>query len=36
MMRKTVVCPRFCCEDEAHCHRSLLRALLAGKGAAFA
>jgi uncharacterized protein YeaO (DUF488 family) len=24
------------CEDEAHCHRSLLRALLAGKGAAFA
>lgn len=23
------------CQDEAHCHRSLLRALLAGKGAAF-
>jgi len=24
------------CEDEAHCHRSLLRALLAEKGATFA
>jgi uncharacterized protein YeaO (DUF488 family) len=24
------------CEDEAHCHRSLLRALLAQKGATFA
>ena len=23
------------CEDESHCHRSLLRALLAERGAAF-